>query len=303
MRHVFIVNPAAGKGKTEVFIRNAAANYFSNHSGEYSIEITKSPKHATAIAREESEKGDVVRLYACGGDGTFSEVVNGAAGFANVQVAPVPTGSGNDFVKTFGGDSLFLNIPALIEGDVRIIDLIDTGDRLAVNVCSAGFDSEVALRIPYFRSIPFVTGKMAYNIAILYCLMKKMSKHFDITIDSMQKQSGMFTIAVAANCKYYGGSYKTAPDALPDDGKLDFVLCDAVHRFTFIKMISLYRTGDHANLPMLHHYKGKKIEISSDKPFAVNLDGEASYFDKISFEVRPAAISIIVPRGFQTITR
>ncbi len=296
MRHVFIINPAAGKGKTEAFIRVAAGEYFKKHDADYSVRITKEPLHATQIAREEAVKGDMVRLYACGGDGTLSEVINGATGFENAQVAPVPTGSGNDFVKTFGGSKRFLDIPALIEGSAQKIDLIDTGDRLAVNVCSAGFDSEVALNIPRFRSLPFVTGKMAYSISILYCLLSKMNSHFEITIDGVQKQSGSFIIAAAANCKYYGGSFMTAPDALPDDGELDFVVCDAVSRLKFLLMINRYRDGDHANLPMLHHYRGKKLEISSDKPFAVNLDGEASYLHNISFEVRPAAVSIVVPR-------
>ena len=42
-----------------------------------------------------------VHLFVCGGDGTLHEVVNGMAGAKHVYLSVLPTGTGNDFIKSF----------------------------------------------------------------------------------------------------------------------------------------------------------------------------------------------------------
>ena len=70
MRHVFILNPVAGKTKSALALRGRIDAYFArNNDLEYSIRLTDGVGSATRIAAEECEKGDAVRLYACGGDG------------------------------------------------------------------------------------------------------------------------------------------------------------------------------------------------------------------------------------------
>ena len=41
-------------------------------------------------------------LYACGGDGTISEVANGIAAFDNAAMSCIPIGTGNDFAHDLG---------------------------------------------------------------------------------------------------------------------------------------------------------------------------------------------------------
>lgn len=45
---------------------------------------------------EIAKRGESVRFYSCGGDGTLYEVVNGAYKYPNAEVASLPLGSGND---------------------------------------------------------------------------------------------------------------------------------------------------------------------------------------------------------------
>ena len=67
-----------------------------------------------------------MRIYACGGDGTFNECVCGAAGLDNVAVCPFPTGTGNDFCRMFGEEKdMFRDLDALLRGSEHPIDLID----------------------------------------------------------------------------------------------------------------------------------------------------------------------------------
>ncbi len=65
-----------------------------------------------------------VRLYACGGDGTLNEVVNGAAGHANAAVTHFPGGSGNDFIKIFSDPAAFRSLPRLLDAEEATFDLI-----------------------------------------------------------------------------------------------------------------------------------------------------------------------------------
>lgn len=103
MKHVFILNPKAGSGahldETRAAIRSL--------DGDVTLYETKAPKDATRYIRTwcESHTEDV-RFYACGGDGTIKEVAEGILGFPQASMSCFPIGSGNDFVKYYGGSAL-----------------------------------------------------------------------------------------------------------------------------------------------------------------------------------------------------
>ena len=107
MKHLFIINPAAGS-------RDRTADYSTRihevcHSRdlEYRIAVSGGPGECTRIAREAAESGEEYRIYACGGDGTLNEVMAGAAGYPNASVTVFSGGSGNDFVKIFDDPKAF----------------------------------------------------------------------------------------------------------------------------------------------------------------------------------------------------
>ena len=98
MKHIFIINPAAGKtDKTTEYTAKIEA---ACRGLDYEIAVSQGPGDCTRIARKAAETGEEVRLYACGGDGTLNEVVAGAAGFDNAAVTAYVGGSGNDFVRS-----------------------------------------------------------------------------------------------------------------------------------------------------------------------------------------------------------
>ena len=109
MKHVFIINPKSGKDDKKEGLLNQLKKY--KDKLDYQIYITKSSKDATRYVDEycKQYKEDVT-FYACGGDGTLNEVVSGAIGHNNAIVSIYPCGSGNDFVKIYGGKEKFSNI-------------------------------------------------------------------------------------------------------------------------------------------------------------------------------------------------
>lgn len=113
MRHVFLINPAAGKyDRTGEFTQTIRA---ACEGLDYEILVSRAPGDCTHIAQAAASSGEPVRLYACGGDGTLNEVVNGAAGHANAAVTHFPGGSGNDFIKIFSDPAAFRSLPRLLD--------------------------------------------------------------------------------------------------------------------------------------------------------------------------------------------
>ncbi|MCE6983484.1 lipid kinase, partial [Pseudomonas frederiksbergensis] len=87
-------------------------------------------------------------VYACGGDGTLNECVNGAVGHDNVAVTHFPCGTGNDFIKMFGEEKdRFFDLSDLVRGEVRPLDVMECCGRYAVNICSVGIDARIGTEV------------------------------------------------------------------------------------------------------------------------------------------------------------
>ena len=100
------MNPHSGNGEELGKIKEQIENL---KGIDYDIYETLGSKDATRYAKEycTQNPGKPVRFYACGGDGTLNEVVNGMAGHDFAELACIPCGSGNDFVKYYGGTENF----------------------------------------------------------------------------------------------------------------------------------------------------------------------------------------------------
>ncbi|MBO7217534.1 MAG: BmrU protein, partial [Clostridia bacterium] len=166
MRDVYIINPAAGRlDSTEELTKEIKKCY----GDDVKILVTEGRGDALLKARAEAETGDEVRIFACGGDGTIFEVLNGIVGFPNASIGVIPIGSANDFIKYFGYDSkpTFLDIKKQKNGTYMPIDLIKAGDKYCMNQCCAGFDARVAAQMTKFKRLPGISGSMAYNLALI----------------------------------------------------------------------------------------------------------------------------------------
>ena len=116
MTHLFIINPAAGSHDRTAEYTTQIETYCAGL--DYRIAVSTAPGECARIAREAAESGQEYRIYACGGDGTLNEVVQGAAGYDNVAVTVFSGGSGNDFVKIFDDPKAFYQLPRLLEAQV-----------------------------------------------------------------------------------------------------------------------------------------------------------------------------------------
>ena len=88
MKHVFIINPAAGKKDATTQVAAGIRAACLRRELEYDILTTEHPRHAVELVREKAAEyaGEQVRFYACGGDGTLNEVAAGALEQVHIRV-------------------------------------------------------------------------------------------------------------------------------------------------------------------------------------------------------------------------
>ena len=162
MRHVFIINPRAGKRDQTARIYQMADRLRALHGLDCACMLTDRPGGATEMARRLAESGAALRVYACGGDGTVSEVANGLAGFSNAAMTCVPAGTGNDFLKNFGPDlEKFRDAENLWDGPVFPLDLIDCNGRYCLTIACNGIDAQVAEGVHLYSRSPLLNGRAA----------------------------------------------------------------------------------------------------------------------------------------------
>ena len=299
MRHLFIVNPiAGGSDKTDEVRAKVVSAFAQRRDEEWEIYVTKAPQDATARILAEAEGGKELRVYACGGDGTFNECATAAVGQANVAVCPFPTGTGNDFCRMFGREKdLFRDLDALLAGSVHPIDAIACNGRYSVNICSVGIDARIGTNAHKYPTLPLLGGAGAYVAAAAIEMWKGIARPMHITAEGFDVR-GEFTLACACNGRFYGGGFNPSLDARPDDGELDMFIVRKVNLAQFAVLIGRYAAGHAAEMTkFVTHLKGSWITIEFEDENVINLDGEALFTKKAEMKVLPNVVRLIVPRG------
>ncbi|MCI6640362.1 MAG: diacylglycerol kinase family lipid kinase [Pygmaiobacter massiliensis] len=302
MKHVFIVNPAAGRADASVALVPPMIERLAPLGLDYAIELTERPGHATDLARRYAMAREPVRFYACGGDGTLNEVMEAAYQYPQAEVACVPVGSGNDMVRNFGKVSDFLDIPDLVAGTAVPIDLMKANGRICVSLSSMGLDANVASEMPRFRRLPMVSGSAAYKLSIVENLCLPIGAALSITVDG-QTRVGRYLIAVIANGSYYGGGVCAAPQARVDDGVLDIVTVKKVSRLKIASVLGRYMKGNHMQgdkvaedlAGLIEVQRGKHVIIQPEKPVMVNIDGECTPQMHLEVKCLPLAGRFVLP--------
>ena len=297
MKHLFIINPAAGsRNQTEIY-RKQIAEVCEKKGLDYSIQVSAAPGHCCKIARRAAESGEALRIYACGGDGTLNEVVNGAAGYPNVSVTTFAGGSGNDFARMFSQPEAFRDLERLLDAEEAEFDLIRCNDDYSLNICSVGFDARIGTDVANYKRLPLLHGFRAYAASVVVNTIKGISEHYVIEIDG-QVIDGKQTLICACNGQFYGGGFNPVPDADPTDGLMDVLVVKAVSRLKVAQVIGRYKDGDYKKLPeLIRHFRTDRLKVICDKPSPINLDGELRMLQEVEFSVAKEKLRFFYPKG------
>lgn len=276
MKYIFIVNPESAKGNAMKIIGNIEKVCKQEHI-EYEVCYTLAQGDATRLAQSYKDEENII--YAVGGDGTLSEVLNGVVGTKN-KIGIIPAGSGNDFyrtVKELGKTE--------IESDVGAIN-----GKYFLNIACVGIDAEVANNVPLMKK-KNVKVKNLYTASILYTFTH--FKFKQIHFKSQEKdEKGNFTILSICNGRYYGGGYNISPKASLEDNYFDVYYINKLRLPSIINLLLKLKKGKLEQDKRTNHFKTKNITVTSEEPIRFNVDGETIENTKFEIKIIPKAIKI-----------
>ena len=295
MKHLFIINPAAGsRDRTKEYTEKIAA---ACQGLDYVVAVSACPGDCTRLAREAAKTGEEVRIYACGGDGTLNEVAAGAAGYKNAAITAFSGGSGNDFTKLFSDPEAFRDLEKLLDPEEATFDLIRCNGDISLNICSVGLDARIGTDVSKYKRLPFLSGFRAYVVSTVINLFKAISEHYVVEVDGETYDSS-FTFVCVCNGRWYGGGFNPIPDADPQDGKLDVLLVDKVSLLQVPGLIGKYKNGRYKELGKVVKYlQTDEIIIKCDKESPINLDGELRMAKTAHMELAKEKIRFFYPKG------
>ncbi len=291
MKHLFIINPAAGKKKSTAQLEKQLAKLSFPHEVMY----TQKAGDAEVFSRQAAQTGEDVRIYACGGDGTLNEVVNGAAGYPNAAITCVPKGTGNDFLKIFGPDyrTLFYDLEALSQGPQTPFDLIDCNGKLGIDVVCCGIDARIGAGVHRYKKL---FGPAAYVLSLIEQVLFRGINRPMKGVMGDHCWDGDTALVCVCNGRHYGGGVNPVPEAMPDDGVLDMLLIPKINLPTLARVIGKYASGRYKELPhLVHDYHGQSVTFSSSRLLTAVVDGEVMVATQFTIGLSDKKVNFFCP--------
>ena len=305
-----IINPAAGGGRCG---ERVSAVLDRLRAAGIALETTETEAagHATKMAREAYARG-YRKFLAVGGDGTSYEVVNGlfpdsltaGAGVPEAAVATLgflPLGTGNSFLRDFvdgtsGNNGLQHALEALEARRSQPCDVLrlthKNGAIYYTNLLSVGFTADVAtLRHRRFQGL----GQFGYLLSIFLCLARLDRRPFPLRFDDQKELDARPCLFLTFNnSKFTGGTMMIAPDAITDDGLIEYVRWGPIGRLGLIRNLATLYDGTHTRHPMAERHAVRRVEFQLDSPVDVMVDGEVLTLECQSIDVVPSALRVVV---------
>jgi diacylglycerol kinase (ATP) len=292
VRALVVHNPTAGGGRAGRLAPRVVER-LRGDGVEVAQHRTLSLEDARLAACRAAPGVDAV--VAVGGDGTVGACAAGLADAgpgARAALGVVPAGGGNDAARSLGlpADDPLAAAGLLTRLARRPADLATVAGRAYLNVAGAGFDSEVN-RVANQR-LRWARGRLRYVGAVLAELVVGRPATFELVLDGRAARLQAWLVAVA-NGPSYGGGMRVAPAASLDDGLLEVVVIGEIGRLEFLRTFPQVFSGRHVEHPAVAVHRAARVDLDADRTLAVYADGEPAGTLPATFQVRPAAVTVL----------
>ncbi len=302
---LFIVNPASRGGKNSGLIRDLSQWVKRNLPGS-EIRRTQAPGHAIQLVKDAASEG-LEQIFAVGGDGTLHEVVNGLALLPKQRrpaVGVISSGTGGDFARTlrekyrFPKNLDWLKAPAMVDIDMGRVDLTDAQglnlEKFFINIAGVGISGEVVKRV---NASGKHLGSLEYLRATLAAGLQYRPPSVELVGGPWGKGKQLkLLLAVVANGRYFGGGMCIAPEAAPDDQRLELLVVEEMSYLSLLREIPKIYLKKKIRHPQVQYAQSEALSIRViEGILPVDLDGEFLYARRVDFEVVPKALSFLVP--------
>ncbi len=306
-----VVNPTSAAGSTRRKIPQLR-QLFEANGASCEIHETQHRGHATELARQAMQAGAEL-LVAVGGDGTFSEVVQGLPLQAppsvhRPAVGMVACGTGGDLSRSLGIPAeLDAAVLGILRGSTRLIDVggieytDETGrkrQRCFVNVASLGISARVSALVD--RHFKWLGGRLAFYTATVCATFSHHNQRIRLHADQHPVYDGPTYVLALANGRYFGGGMQIAPRAQLADGTLDCVLLKDFHLRDALSLSGRIYRGTHLSHPKVQTWRGRRFDVeigtTPEQPWALDVDGELlSGRGPLQFTLLPRALAVRGP--------
>jgi len=297
-----IVNPTSGNGKSKKNWRKIS-DELKKQNIIFSFAFTEYSKHEEILVENAIKKG-FTKIISVGGDGTLHHVVNGIikqklVETNSIQLAVIPIGTGNDWVKTYNIGTKIEKSIAIISKEKTIlqdIGRLETENNIITyftNVAGIGYDGYVASKFKKLKKF----GGIAYLLSGLYGLFfyKKTKLIIEINNQLLKEKCLMVVFGI---CKFSGGGMQFTKDVNTSDGLLDITIAKNLTIIDMILNLPKLYNGQIVHHKKVETYKTTSLKITpflkSEKPF-IQADGELINNGSISVSILKKAIQFIIP--------
>ncbi len=290
-----IINPNSGKGLTDGKVLEFQ-KILHEYGYESKIIFTLYRRHAEQIIEKLDDDIDLV--ISVGGDGTFSEVMNGNLNRKKrLVLAHLPVGTTNDIGHMYGlGNNITSNLKLILEGEIKEVDIGFINNRAFTYVASYGKFMDIPYKTP--QELKKKIGYFAYVIEVLKRVFTRIPKHeITFTIDGV-KHKGKYTFILISNANRIAGIDNFYSDIKLDDYKFEVMLCSLRKKIDILKAIYTLKTSDITYVSGIELYKCSEMKIIfTDKDKAWCVDGEEFDDSKNDYEIKlKKGIKMLIPK-------
>jgi diacylglycerol kinase (ATP) len=291
MRTLIVFNPAAGQAETLEQELNSATAVWVERGWQVDREPTNGPGDGQRLARRAADQGyDLV--VAAGGDGTINEVINGLAG-TNTALGTLPLGTMNVWARELG---LPLQVraaaQAILDWQVRSIDLGRAGERYFLLMAGIGFDAAITAGIKPGEKRRF--GALAYVLRGIEVALHVRGSRARLILDG-RTVKGRILMVVVGNSQLYGGLVKITHRASIDDGLLDVCVIKGDSFIAALRHTIAILRRSYSHNPAIDYYRARSIKIIATPRLPVQIDGDPLGQTPLTFEVNPGALRALLP--------
>jgi len=271
---------------------------------EISFLETQRARHATELTLQALTSGADYAI-AVGGDGLLNEVINGymqcpEAVRRKTAVGIFPAGTGNDFCKTIGIKADFRQLAKLLESasvkpidvcHMRFLDVnLKPAERYFNNIADIGIGGYASQRVN--SSSKILGATLSYVKAIVLTFLSYRHRRVRITAENFRWE-GKVLLAVMANGKFFGSGLCIAPQAEPDDGKMQLVLLANVTLFDYLKHQGEVRRGEIILHPEVQYLQSSWCSVEPLEECTIDMDGEFAGYGPLEARVLEKSVRFL----------
>jgi diacylglycerol kinase (ATP) len=293
-----ILNPYAGRWEAKRR-KQEAESVLQEVGVNYEIVETNSPGHGIQLAERAVLEG-FNPVIAAGGDGTYSEVINGIIKANNndgsVVFGLLPLGSANDLADNLGLPKDLNSAGKIIaNGKTQLMDLCKVNNQHFDNNAAIGLEPYVTLIQQRYKRLK---GSFRYLMATLRGVLDNPRWEMNLEWEN-GSYSGLITLVTVGNSPRTGGIFYMTPNANPFDGLLTFVYAFMPTRRKILALLPRTMNkdeGSYVEHPAVHEVSSPWLSVTSIQPTPAHADGEifSKEIHKLEYKVIPSCLPILM---------